>query len=495
MMQLATLLAGCPLPLPQLTITGLKLDSRKVAPGDAFLAVPGYQTDGRDYIDAACAAGASVVLADMDEWSRGEIAGIPVIGVPDLRHLLSQYAGRFYGQPATQLRLIGVTGTNGKTTVSNLVAQLWQQLEPSAAVLGTLGSGLLPNLLPEQNTTPDAITVQQRLASFVAEGARVAAMEVSSHALVQSRVEALNFDTLIATNVSRDHLDYHGSMKAYIAAKGRLFSDFPARVRIFNADDAAVAGWGTVADYWFSCNPALRDNKARAGNTLVASDIHYSDHGTKLTLNWQQEKIVVHSPLLGDFNVENLLAALLSPLTSGYSLTFVAALVPHLRAVPGRMETFSAAAAPLVLVDYAHTPDALEQVLTAARRHCQGKLWCLFGCGGDRDRGKRPQMGAVAARLADMVVVTDDNPRTEDAATIRSDIASGMGASVNVLNLAGRAEAVRHTLAAAAANDVVVCAGKGHETYQIIGTQTHAYDERALVAEVLANLAQQEGSA
>ncbi|MFU8784360.1 UDP-N-acetylmuramoyl-L-alanyl-D-glutamate--2,6-diaminopimelate ligase [Aliidiomarina sp.] len=481
MMLLTNLLPDCPLPLPAIQIAGLKLDSRKVAAGDAFIAVPGYATDGREYIDAAVAAGASVVLADMDEWTHGELDGTPIIGIPNLHGLISQIAGRFYQQPATQLCLIGVTGTNGKTTVSNLVAQLWQQLEPAAAVLGTLGSGLLPNLLPEQNTTPDAVTVQQRLAGFVAEGANVAAMEVSSHALVQGRVEALHFDTVIGTNISRDHLDYHGSMGEYIAAKARLFTDFPARVRILNADDKHVARWGNQDDFWYSTDAKRVGQK----NTLVATDIEFGHTGTHMLLHWQEQQITVTSPLLGDFNVENLLAALLSPLNSGYSLTYVAALVPQLQPVPGRMETFGGDQQPLLIVDYAHTPDALEQVLTAARRHCAGKLWCLFGCGGDRDRGKRPQMGEVAARLADCVVVTDDNPRTEEPAAIIQDIISGMPNSAHYTAVPGRAQAVRDTFANAAPGDVIVCAGKGHEAYQIIGTKVHDYDERALVAELV----------
>ncbi|RUO23520.1 UDP-N-acetylmuramoyl-L-alanyl-D-glutamate--2,6-diaminopimelate ligase [Aliidiomarina iranensis] len=481
MITLSRLIPDCPMPLPELTISGLKLDSRKIASGDAFIAVPGAATDGREYIDSAIAAGASVVLADMDEWTRGELDGVPLIGIPNLASEISHIAGRFFQQPDSQLRLIGVTGTNGKTTVSHLVAQLWQQLEPSAAVLGTLGSGVLPNLLPETNTTPDAVTVQQRLASFAAEGAKNAAMEVSSHALVQGRVEALHFDTLIATNLTRDHLDYHGSMAEYIAAKARLFSDFPARVRILNADDGVVAAWGTADDYWYSLNRQKIGQK----NTLVASEIQYTHAGTSMVLHWQDQQISVLSPLLGDFNVANLLAALLSPLTSGFSLTFAAALVPQLQSVAGRMETFSAEGKPLVLVDYAHTPDALEQVLVAARRHCSGTLWCVFGCGGDRDRGKRPQMGEVAARLADHAVVTDDNPRTEAPEAIIQDIISGMPSGSVYTALPGRAEAVRQTIAKAQQNDVVVCAGKGHETYQIIGTKVQDYDERAWVAEIL----------
>ncbi|TRW50412.1 UDP-N-acetylmuramoyl-L-alanyl-D-glutamate--2,6-diaminopimelate ligase [Aliidiomarina halalkaliphila] len=485
MIKLLDLIPDCPFPVPELVVSGLKLDSRRVAAGDAFIAVPGYATDGRDYIDAAVAAGASAVLADMDQWTSGEMDGVPVLGVPNLKQRVSEVAGRFHGNPSQQLRVIGVTGTNGKTTVSNLIAQLWHELEPAAAVLGTIGSGVLPQLLPEQNTTPDAVTVQQRLAGFYAEGARSVAMEVSSHALVQHRVDALRFATVIATNISRDHLDYHGSMDAYITAKKRLFSDFPGATRIFNRDDPVVAKWGTENDFWYS----MDTDAIGSNNTLVADEIHYTDDGTEFTLCWFEHRLRVRSPLLGDFNVANVLAALLSPLSAGYSLADVAALVSYLKPVVGRMETFRADGFPLVVVDYAHTPDALEHVLTAARRHCQGKLWCVFGCGGDRDRGKRPQMGQVAARCADHVVVTDDNPRTEDPQSIIDDIISGMPANTAYEASPGRSRTVLETIRKAAPEDVVVLAGKGHETYQVIGNKSIDYDERAVVASVLGGAA------
>ncbi|WP_194756270.1 UDP-N-acetylmuramoyl-L-alanyl-D-glutamate--2,6-diaminopimelate ligase [Aliidiomarina indica] len=485
MIKLLDLIPDCPFQLPDMMVSGLKLDSRRVAAGDAFIAVPGYATDGRDYIDAAIAAGASAVLADMDEWTAGTMDAVPVIGVPNLKQQVSEVAGRFHGNPSHQLRVIGVTGTNGKTTVSNLIAQLWHHLEPAAAVLGTIGSGVMPQLLPEQNTTPDAVTVQQRLAGFYAEGARSVAMEVSSHALVQHRVEALRFATVIATNVSRDHLDYHGSMDAYIAAKKRLFTDFPSAIRIFNLDDSVVASWGTAHDFWYS----MEADAVGRDNTLVAIDIDYTDDGTEFTLCWFAQRLRVRSPLLGDFNVANVLAALLSPLVAGYELADVAALVSHLKPVVGRMETFKKEGFPLVVVDYAHTPDALEHVLTAARRHCHGKLWCVFGCGGDRDRGKRPQMGQVAARCADQIVVTDDNPRTEDPQSIIDDIISGMPANTAYIASPGRSRTVLETIRKAAAEDVVVLAGKGHETYQVIGTKSIDYDERAVVASVLGGAA------
>ncbi|WP_232819910.1 UDP-N-acetylmuramoyl-L-alanyl-D-glutamate--2,6-diaminopimelate ligase [Aliidiomarina celeris] len=470
--------------LQALTVTGLKLDSRKVTPGDAFIAVPGYQTDGREYISAAIAAGARVVLSEGHKLAVQEHAGVPVLSIPNLRSQVSDIAGAFFDQPSRKLRLCGVTGTNGKTTVSHLLGQLWHAIEPPAAVMGTVGSGIVSQLIPEALTTPDGVTVQQRLASFVAEGARSVVMEVSSHALDQGRVEGLHFHTVIATNVSRDHLDYHGTMKAYAAAKGRLFTDFPAAVRVFNADDKIVAGWGSLDDYWYSLQPSL----AGRARTLVASNIQYTHSGTRLTLNWEHESVRVESPLLGAFNVSNLLAAATAVLANKVPLSRVAELIEHLQSVPGRMETFALPNGALAIVDYAHTPDALQHVLQAARNHCSGKLWALFGCGGDRDRGKRPQMGQVAAQYADISVVTDDNPRTEAPEQIIDDIISGMPHEAEIIRQPGRAGAVQFALQSAKHGDVVVCAGKGHETYQLIGSRTEHYDERAYVAQLAEDL-------
>ncbi|MCC5855798.1 MAG: UDP-N-acetylmuramoyl-L-alanyl-D-glutamate--2,6-diaminopimelate ligase [Idiomarina sp.] len=483
-MQLSNLLPNYPFTLPTVTVQGLKLDNRKITNGDVFCAVPGYTVDGREFIGAAISAGAVAVFAEGDSPHMEERDGVPVIFVPRLAQELSAIAGRFFQEPSKQLKLTGVTGTNGKTTVSHLVAQLWELIEPPAAVIGTIGSGLMTQLLPEVNTTPDAITVQQRLASFLAEGAQSVAMEVSSHALVQGRVEALVFDTVIATNLSRDHLDYHGDMDNYAAAKARLFTGFTSTHRVFNADDAIVSSWAGNDDVFFSMRAELAGEEC----TLVALDRVYDTAGASFDVVWGKERTHVESALLGEFNVANVLAAMAALLAAGHSLAEVAACVPNLRAVPGRMETFPLKNGALVIVDYAHTPDALDHVLKAARNHCEGRLWCVFGCGGDRDRGKRPQMGQVASTGADCVVVTDDNPRTEDPQAIIEDIISGMSGSAEVIRRPGRTEAIQETLAKTATGDVVVLAGKGHETYQIIGNRTHDYNERAYVARLAEDL-------
>ena len=492
MIDLMTLLPDYPLPLPALKVGGLKLDSRQVAANDAFVAVPGYQVDGRQFIEAAIRAGAVVVLAESEAVGMEQRDGAWVIEVPQLKNQLSHIAGRFFNEPSQALQVIGVTGTNGKTSVTYIAAQILEALGVPCGVVGTTGSGFPGRLLPETHTTPDAIAVQHRLQVLRSEGAQAVAMEVSSHALVQRRVEALHFAVGVATNISRDHLDYHGTMANYAGAKRRLFTELDTRHSVLNADDAAVAAWlPDRSDSWrFSLTPQS------AARSIWASDLSYATDGTQFTLHVQhsQQQVAaypVQSSLLGGFNVYNLLAAIAAVLSLGHEPAAIAAACAQIHAVPGRMETFSGGAQqPLVIVDYAHTPDALQQVLTALRRHCQGQLWCVFGCGGDRDRGKRPQMGAVAADLADQVVVTDDNPRTEDPQQIVQDILTGMPKRQRVQVIMGRENAVRQAIAQAQPEDIVVLAGKGHEDYQVIGQQRIAYDERALVAQILAAAAQ-----
>lgn len=481
MTDLAILLPDAPQPLPPVKISGLKLDSRQVTNGDCFVAVPGYQADGRHFIQQAMSAGASVVLQQANSFSVDAEGAVPLISVPDLFNQLSVIASRFYGSPSGRVNTVGVTGTNGKTTVTHLLAQLYQAVGQKAAVMGTLGSGFVDALLAEKNTTPDAFTVQSRLASLANEGANMVAMEVSSHALVQGRVSALQFSAVVATNVSRDHLDYHGSMESYAAAKEDLFRQYPTKARIYNLDDKVVQKWFERAPqdaFAYTIDETPSDQP----NILRASEVAYQEAGADFKLHWQGQTILAKSPLLGQFNISNVLAATLVMLADGFLLTTVVEHFSRLRTVAGRMETFTAPQKALAIVDYAHTPDALEQVLKAARKHCQGKLWCVFGCGGDRDRGKRPQMGATASTYADIVVVTDDNPRTEQPLQIIADIVSGATGQAELQEYPGRRDAVLHSLRSAKAEDVVVLAGKGHEDYQIVGTQALDYNEREIVA-------------
>lgn len=479
MISLQSILPDYAQQLPATQVSGLELDSRQIKAGDCFVAVQGYQVDGRHFISSAIAAGAAAVLQQANSFSVDARGDIPVVSVPQLNEQLSAIAGRFYAHPSAALKVTGVTGTNGKTTVTHLVAQLYSLLGESSAVIGTLGSGAITGLVSGKNTTPDALTLQRRLRELQQEGVQQVAMEVSSHALVQGRVAALSFDTVVATNLSRDHLDYHGSMESYAAAKQDLFTRYPARVRIFNADDKIVAGWYEPAanHYRYSLS-----SQAAANNMLSVSELSFHGEGANYCLHWQGETQRVQSSLLGEFNVANTLAAALVALTAGYDLTRVAEAIQSLHAVAGRMERFTAPGQPLVIVDYAHTPDALTQVLQAARLHCRGKLWCVFGCGGDRDRGKRPLMGKAASETADVIVVTDDNPRTEEPQRIIADVVSGAVEGAQVLTHSGRKEAVLNALREAAEDDVVVLAGKGHEDYQVVGTRTFDYNERQVVA-------------
>ncbi|WP_404408855.1 UDP-N-acetylmuramoyl-L-alanyl-D-glutamate--2,6-diaminopimelate ligase [Pseudidiomarina marina] len=488
MIDLMTLLPDYPLQLPAVKVGGLKLDSRQVAANDAFVAVPGYQVDGRQFIDAAIEAGAAVVLADSETVGMELRGRTWVVEVPQLKNELSAIAGRFFHEPSQALSVIGVTGTNGKTSVTYITAQLLEALGVPCGVIGTTGSGFPGRLLPETHTTPDAIAVQHRLHVMRSEGAQAVAMEVSSHALVQRRVEAVHFKVSVATNISRDHLDYHGTMANYAGAKRRLFTELDTQFSVLNADDSAVAAWlPDRTDSWrFSLTPQ------NATRSIWAEQVKYDHDGTQFNLYVRYdaervEQISVQSPLLGGFNVYNLLAAIAAVISLGQEPQKIAAACAQLHAVPGRMEAFGGHhGKPLVIVDYAHTPDALQQVLSALRRHCEGQLWCVFGCGGDRDRGKRPQMGAVAADMADRVVVTDDNPRTEPPEQIVQDIIAGMPTRQRVQVIMGRENAVRQVIAQAKANDVVLLAGKGHEDYQVIGQQRIDYNERALVAEITA---------
>lgn len=487
MMQLSRLLPDYPLALPALEIGGLKLDSRTVATGDAFVAVPGYQVDGRDFMDAAIEAGAIVVLCESDGYGVREHGKAHVIEVPQLKEHLSTIAARFFDEPSKAIQVVGVTGTNGKTSVTYLLAELLQVCGVKAGVIGTTGSGFPGALLPESHTTPDPIAVQQRLAALRSEGAQVVAMEVSSHALVQRRVEAVQFAVGVATNISRDHLDYHGTMANYAGAKRRLMTELDTAQAVLNTDDAALNAWlPDRPDAWrFSLQPQQHDR------CVYAQSINYQDTGTRfeisVPINGQRQQFTVMSPLLGEFNVYNLLAALTATAQLGYNWPELCAAASQIKPVPGRMEAFHCAGKPLVIVDYAHTPDALQQVLTAVRRHCQGQLWCVFGCGGDRDRGKRPQMGAVAAANADRVVVTDDNPRTEEPAHIVQDILAGMPRNDEQIRVVeGRRNAVDYAIENADSNDVIVLAGKGHEDYQVIGHERVAYNERAIVAQLMA---------
>ncbi|MGL4827098.1 MAG: UDP-N-acetylmuramoyl-L-alanyl-D-glutamate--2,6-diaminopimelate ligase [Vibrionaceae bacterium] len=472
---------------PSMEITGLTLDSRTLQTGDLFIALKGHKFDARTLIAMAIAQGAAAVLAEADAGQDGHVYlqdGAPIIVLPELPKLLSAIAARFYQHPSEQLTLIGVTGTNGKTTITQLIAQWLELLGQRAAVMGTTGNGFLHNLQPAANTTADALSVQQKLAHFHAQGASHVAMEVSSHGLVQHRVQALRFAAAVFSNLSRDHLDYHGSMQQYAQAKRRLFDASHCQLAILNADDEVGKEW--LQELPEAVAVSLRAKPA-AARALWLTDVTYAVNGVTISFDssWGAGKF--SAPLVGEFNVMNLLLSLATLLALGADKAALLAHAGQLRAVVGRMQTFTRANNALWVVDYAHTPDALENVLHALRRHCQGNLWCIFGCGGDRDPGKRPMMAAVAEKLADKVILTDDNPRSESPQAIIADMQKGMISAQNARVIHEREQACRYALQHAGAQDVILVAGKGHENYQIVGTQTLHYSDIETVDQLLGN--------
>lgn len=463
-------------------IRELALDSRSVRPGDLFLAVPGAKVDGRAHIADALGRGAAAVAYEVDGATVLPITDVPLIPVKGLVRQLSDIAGRFYGDPSRLLNVVGVTGTNGKTSVTQLVAQALDLLGQRCGLIGTLGTGFYEALQSGRLTTPDPIAVQATLADLKKAGAKAVAMEVSSHALDQGRVAALAFDVAVLTNLSRDHLDYHGSMQAYAAAKAKLFGWTGLRCRVLNLDDAFGSTLAEEAHESRLITYSLLDPAA----TLYCREAEFDDHGVRATLVTAQGEHVLRSRLLGRFNLSNVLAAVGTLLALDYPLDDILKVMPQLEGPLGRMQRLGGGKQPLVVVDYAHTPDALDKVLLALRPHAKGELVCLFGCGGDRDRGKRPLMAEVAERLADRVLVTDDNPRSEDPLQIFADIRPGFSVAARVEFVSGRGPAIAQLIAKANADDVIVLAGKGHEDYQEINGQRLAFSDLEEAAKALA---------
>lgn len=464
--------------LAEMPVSGICLDSRSVKPGDVFVAVSGGEHDGRNYIDQAIASGAAAVLAEA-RGLRAERHN--VIAVKDLNLQLSDIAGRFFGDPSDHLVLTGVTGTNGKTTCSQLLAQLFSLLGEPAGAMGTLGYGVVSSAKTSMTdtgmTTPDAITVQSILSDFVADGVERVAMEVSSHSLDQARVKGLSFHTAIFTNLSRDHLDYHGDLVSYAGAKMQLFAMPGLTNAVINVDDPVGAEIALQLPPTVNlCSYSL----VNANASLYAKEVVASATGTRAMLQTPWGEGELNSALLGRFNLQNLLAVIGAACCQGLDLVDVLSVLPQLKPVSGRMELVGgdAGGGPQVVVDYAHTPDALEKVLATLQEHCSGQLWCVFGCGGDRDRGKRPQMGAIASRYADSVIITNDNPRSESAESIAEDIREGIAGGSTVITCLDRAEAIRLAVDGADASDIVLIAGKGHESYQLLGAERLPFSDQ-----------------
>lgn len=484
------LLDGVAWNAPPLPVTGIAIDSSEVRPGDIFLAVQGKRTHGLSGLGDALDRGASAVVWEPSLSAERPEASVPCFEVEQLSQHVGEIASRFHGRPSERMFVAGVTGTDGKTSTAHLIAQALESLGQPCAYLGTLGCGRPDALIPATHTTPDAVSLQSSLAHLAESGIGSCAMEVSSHALDQHRVGGVNFNAVVLTNLTRDHLDYHRTMQHYEASKRRLFDPSDRRALILNRDDEYGARW--IQRFATGEHAPRRvvygiEGPAPSGiRYVLGRALKLGEKGISLQVETEKASAQVHSVLLGRFNAYNLLAAIAVLLEAGVPLGDAARAVSSARTVPGRIEAFRGPKVPaLAVVDYAHTPKALEQVLLALQEHVNGRLWCVFGCGGERDAGKRPMMGEVAARLADQVIVTDDNPRGESGETIAQEILAGVPASMRfrVEVERDRRTAIQNALRQAGEGDIVLIAGKGHETDQIVAEQRLAFSDRALVAE------------
>ncbi|PNE03083.1 UDP-N-acetylmuramoylalanyl-D-glutamate--2, 6-diaminopimelate ligase [Alcanivorax sp. MD8A] len=484
MMSLQQLLPDYTLPADAagVVVSGLQLDSRRVGSGDAFIAVPGVASDGRRYIAEAIRAGAAAVLAQGDTFTLSFEQQVPCVQVPGLADKVGDVAARWYGEPAKGLSITGVTGTNGKTSITWFLRDALNALGHRCALVGTLGVGLKGKEQQTGHTTPDPVTLQAALASARDAGADTVAMEVSSHALDQGRLGNTPVMTAVFSNLSRDHLDYHGDMEAYLAAKSVLFTRDGVKLAVINCDDHAAGSLvGCLAD-----GVRCVTYGAQQGATVRCDDVTYNDSGMHATLMVGGESVSIALPLFGPFNLSNVMAVAGILHGQGVEAAALGGALSAITPVPGRMEPVTADEGPTVIVDYAHTPDGLEKALQACRAHFDGKLHCIVGCGGDRDSGKRPQMAAVAERLADAVMLTSDNPRSEDPQTIIDQMRAGLRAPDSVKENTHRAAAIAQVVSAASAQDVILVAGKGHEDYQEINGVRHPSDDRLLARDALA---------
>jgi UDP-N-acetylmuramoyl-L-alanyl-D-glutamate--2,6-diaminopimelate ligase len=468
---------------PQLTINGLVQDSRAIEPGDAFVAIGGFGTHGLHFIEQAHAAGASAILFEPPA-PQDLPAPADAIAVPGLRARMGEMADRFHDRPSQAMTTVGVTGTNGKTSTVQLLTQAWHARGLRCGSIGTLGAGLYGEVAPTGFTTPLVLQLHALLADMRDAGAAAVAMEVSSHALEQGRVDGVHFAVAVFTNLTRDHLDYHGDMDSYGAAKARLFAWPGLQAAVINLDDA----------FGQALHAALPPQLRRVGlsargqeQAVVRADkIVLDASGIGFDLRIDGAAFALRSPLLGRFNIDNLLAVAGTLYALGESPADIAATLSQLQPIAGRMNRLGGdGIAPLVVIDYAHTPDALEQALTSLRVHARGRLVCVFGCGGERDRGKRPQMAAIAQGHADAVIVTDDNPRGEDGDAIVADILAGFADPQIVVVQRDRAMAIARAIEQAGAQDIVLIAGKGHEPYQEIDGVRHAFDDTQVARAVL----------
>ena len=485
---LKQLLHGLPVSeyLPEIEVKGLTLDSREVEPGYVFIALEGHLDHGLAYAEAAISKGEVAVLCDekFDQYCQQILSRLMsraiCVPVRNLQDKLAGMASRFYGDPSAKLFISGVTGTDGKTSVSHFIAQAMKQAYGTSAVIGTLGNGQIDDLAESSHTTPDVINIQKMLADFYQKGVEHVAMEVSSHGLDQKRVADIDFDVAVLTNLSRDHLDYHGDLDSYKQAKKKLFTDNASKSLVLNIDDAfGVEIFNENKNKQAVWLYGLDEVKAKLSDLYVyASNVKNSVSGIGFTLNSSQGVADVKVQLIGEFNVYNVLASVCVLLESGINFNHAVKYIEKLHTVTGRMELLAIKNKPSVVVDYAHTPEALTQALINVRRHTKGKVICVFGCGGDRDTGKRPLMAKAAEALSDLVIITNDNPRAEDPLKIIDDIKLGIKNELQLIVEMDRKKAIQHAIEISAAEDMVLIAGKGHELFQIIGDEKIAFSDK-----------------
>ena len=490
--------------LQDINFAGLTIDSRRVQKNDLFLACKGEKFNGLDFVPAAIEKGAVAILINRDQVCDYKEISVPVVAIDRLEQRLSELGNRFYRQPSGQLHMVGITGTNGKTSCSHFIAQALDLLSSKSAVVGTNGYGFLRNLDTASHTTPDALYLQRMLSDMQEQGAENVVMEVSSHALDQGRVSGISFDQAVFTNLTRDHLDYHGDMQGYGAAKAKLFTDFGISKAVINLDDpfagkllqaipetveitgysldqSAIGGMTDVGD----TNDVTTICQQRTINQIWISQSTLGLQGIEVSLSTPLGELSFKTPIIGAFNLSNLMATIAVLIGRGFQLGQLSKAMSKLQGVAGRMEPISDNRERLIVVDYAHTPDALEKALIALRSHCVGQLWCVFGCGGDRDTGKRAQMAKIAERLSDCPVVTSDNPRTENPELIIQDVLCGFSSTSGVTVEADRDKAIALALSKAKAGDVVLVAGKGHEDYQEICGVRYPFSDAEVIRSYL----------
>lgn len=458
-------------------------DSRQVKKGSVFVAYPGEYADGRDYILQAVNDGAAAVLWDKQDFEWNDEINLPNLGMFNLKHVAGQIASQYYGFPSEKLWVIGTTGTNGKTTCSHWIAQAFNALNKKTAVIGTVGNGILNSAVGLKNanhTTPDCIVLQETLAKYLSEQVEVVAMEVSSHGLDQGRVNGVAFDVAVFTNLTRDHLDYHGNMQAYAEAKKKLFEWPNLRCAVVNVDDEL--GQRIAQECQARNKQVLTYGLNNQANVFTPS-FEMNNQGIHMSVVTPFGEASLSANVIGDFNVYNLLAVLTTLLASGIGLSEAIETVSKVQSVEGRMQQFGGGKLPLVVVDYAHTPDALHQALQTLKKQTKGRLVCVFGCGGNRDKGKRPLMGKVSDDIADQIIITSDNPRNEPAELIIHDILAG--ASDKAIVIEDRNEGIQFAIRSASENDVVLIAGKGHENYQEISGVRYPFSDAEVVQKAL----------